>query len=112
MHHLKKEVLTELILNESIEVIVPFSCIGAFSLAYYGPNKHLLSIVREVKNFPVFLAPVVKMALIDSGSLLLAGAALLWFCRINILKEYCKTMKKYWIYLVAFGGLDICGVIH
>ena len=110
MQKLKKEVLTELILNESIEVIVPISFIGAFSLAYYGPNKDLLLIVREIKTLPIFLAPVVKMALIDSGSLILAGAALLWFCRINILKEYCKTMKKYWIYLASFGGLDMCQV--
>ena len=110
MQNFKKEVLTELILNEAIEVIVPISFIGTFSLAYYGPNKDLLSIVKDVKNLPVFLTPVVKMALIDSGSLILAGAALLWFCQINILKEYCETMKKYWIYLVSFGGLDICVV--
>ena len=39
MENLKEEILTELVLNESIEVIVPFSFIGVFSLAYYGPNK-------------------------------------------------------------------------
>ena len=110
MQTLKEEALTELILNESFEVIVPFSFIGAFSLAYYGPNKDTLWIVREVKNLHVFLAPVFKMALIDSGSLILAGAALLWFCRINIVQEYCKTMKKYWIYLAFWGGIDICNV--
>ena len=110
MQKLKKEVLTELILNESIEVIVPFSFIGAFSLAYYGPNKNTLWIVKDVKNLHVFLAPVLKMALIDSGSLILAGVALLWCCRINILQEYCETMKKYWIYLASFGGLNICQV--
>ena len=110
MQNVKKELLTELILNEFIEVIVPFSFIGAFSLAYYGPNKDTLWIVREVKHLPVFLAPVVKMALIDSGSLILAGAALLWFCRINILREYCETIRKYWIYLASMGGLDICQV--
>ena len=107
MHNFKKEVLTELILNESIEVIVPFSFIGAFSLAYYGPNKNTLLIVKEVKNLPIFLAPILKMALIDSGSLILAGVALFWCCRINILQEYCETMKKYWMYLVSFGGIYI-----
>lgn len=107
MHHLKKEVLTELILNESIEVIIPVSFIGAFSLAYYGPNKNTLWIVKDVKNLPFFLAPVLKMALIDSGSLILAGVALFWYCRINILQEYCETMKKYWMYLVSFSGIFI-----
>ena len=110
MANLKKEILTELILNESIEVIVPFSFIGVFSLAYYGPNGDMLLILREVNNLPVFLAPVLKMALIDSGSLIIAGLALLWFCRINILKEHCDTMKKYWLYLASFGGLDVCQV--
>ena len=110
MENLKEEILTELVLNESIEVIVPFSFIGVFSLAYYGPNRDMLWIVREVKNLPVFLAPVIKMALIDSGSLIIAGLVLLWFCRINILKEYCVTMKKYWLYLASFGGLDVCHV--
>ena len=110
MQNLKKEILTELILNESIEVIVPFAFIGVVSLAYYGPNRDMLLIVREVNNLPVFLAPVLKMALIDSGSLIIAGLALLWFCRINILKEYCDTMKKYWLYLASFGGYDVCHV--
>ena len=57
-----------------------------------------------------FMIPIVEMAVIDSGSAMLAGVLLWQFCRINILKEYLKMIKKYWIHLLFWGGIYISGV--
>ena len=108
---LKKEVLTELILNECVEIMVPIAYIGSFLSAYYGPNRNKLGGVgcsiwnnHEVENLQLSIMPVVQMALLDSGSALLSTACLWWFCRINFLREYCITIKKYWLYIAFYGG--------
>ena len=111
---IKKEVLTELILNEIIEVVVPIACIGSFSMAYYGPNKNILGNVgcaiwhfKKIESLSSFLMPVIKMTFLDSLSAMIAGISLWWFCRINFYAEYCKTIKKYWKVLASRGGVWI-----
>ena len=108
--NMKEDILTELILNETVEILLPIAFIGTFASAFYGPNKNKLWHIGEMENLMEYLLPIVKMALIDSGSLILAGIFLRWFCRINILREYCCTIKKYWIYLAFWGGSCIASV--
>ena len=111
---LKREIMTELILNEFLEVVVPIAFIVSFSIAYHGPNKDILGGVgcsiwhyKRVEDLYAFLMPVAEMALIDAVSVVLAGIALWLFCRINICQEYCIVVNKYWIYLALWGGTII-----
>ena len=108
---LKNEVLTELILNESIEIMVPIAYIVSFLIAYYGPNKNQLGGVgcsiwhtHGVEKLHAIFIPVIQMALCDFGSIFISTACLWWFCRINLLREYCVIIKKYWLYIALFGG--------
>ena len=103
----KRVILTELILNECVEMMLPIAFIGTFSMAYYGPNRNNFWKIGKIDSLQTFLTPVVEMALIDSASVILASAALLWFCRINIFSEYTKAIKKYWIFLAFWGGFII-----
>ena len=64
----------------------------------------------KVENLSSFIWPIVEMAIIDSGSIIIATALLWRFCHVNILQEYCKVMKKYWIYLALSGGTFVAGV--
>ena len=106
-----EEAITELVLNETVEIIVPLAFIGSFTASYYGPNKDILGNVgctiwehQKVDDPWTHIFPVVIMALIDSISVILV-VILLWnFTNINFFKEYCKTIKKYWIHLVFHGG--------
>ena len=121
---LKKEVLTELILNEIIEILAPIAFIGTTLIAYYGPNRDNLTIFdctgkwiserwiclsREM-DIRSFLRPVLVMTLIDSGSVVISAVFLWWHCRINIWVEYCRTINNYWIHLAVWGGTFISGV--
>ena len=109
---LKQDAMTELIINETVELIVPIAFIASFSSAYYGPNRDRLGNVgckiwqfNKVENIQEVLIPVVEMALLDSTSVLVA-IALLWnFCNMNILKECNTVIKKYWVYIGSLGGL-------
>lgn len=114
---LEKEILTELILNEYVEVAVPIALVGSVSAAYYGPNKDTLGTIgckiwhhQKMEDLQSFLMPVLEMTLIDFLSTILAWALLWYFSRINIWREYCKTIKHYWIYLALWGGAIISAV--
>ena len=105
-----EQVIEELILNETIEMIVPLAFIGSFVIAYYGPNKNILGNIgcaiwkfKKVEDLTPLIA-VAEMALLDTGSAILAGGLLWMFCRINIFHEYCKTIKKYWVHVAFHGG--------
>ena len=87
--------MTDLILNEFVDVLVPLAFISSFSIAHYGPKRETSWNVREVTDMLIFLIPVAEMALIDAGSVVLAGILLWKFCCINILGEYCMTIKFY-----------------
>ena len=100
----KKEILTQLILNETVEILLPIAFIGAYLSVYYGTNKSKMWHIAVNENVLEFLIPVIKMAVIDSGSLIQAGITLQWFCQINILREYCTTIKNYWVYIAFWGG--------
>ena len=97
--------------------MIPIAFIGSFATAYYGPNKYNLGMAgcsiwtfQKVEDFFIYIIPVVEMSLIDSTSLFVAGVSLWWFCKINIFKEYCNTIKKYWIHVAFWGGIYMSGV--
>ena len=114
---LKDEVTTDLILNEYVGMMLPIAFIATFSLGYFGPNKDKLGNIgvaiwyyEKVEDIQAFLTPVVELALIDAGCAVLTGLLLWASCRINIFKQYCITIKKYWKYLAYCGGATISGV--
>lgn len=112
----KGQIVEELILNETIEMIVPLAFIGSFLMAYYGPNKDILGNIgcaiwqfKKIEGLAPLVA-VAEMALLDSVSALLAGGLLWKFCRINIFHQYCGTIKKYWAHVAFKGGSFLSSV--
>jgi len=110
----EKEVLTELILNEIIEVIVPFAFICSFAMAYYGPNAGILGNIgndywtfRKVDDITRIVKSALTMSLIDFLSAVTAITVLWKYCRINALKECCKVFKKYWQILCIHAAMNV-----
>ena len=108
----------ELILNETIEVLVPLAFIVSYATAFYGPNYDKLGSVgcnywtfQKVENIKSFLTPVVFMEMVDFGTAVVSGILLWRLCNINIIKEYCSTIKRYWIILAFSGAYNIISVI-
>ena len=109
------DTVAELVLNETIEVLVPVAFIGSFAISYFGPNREILLFnlgcglwkPAELGIFNSIVMPVVYMALLDFSSAVIAGILLWKFCRINILREYCKTSHKYWLTLALYEATMI-----
>ena len=118
---MKEYAITDLILNEIVEIMVPTSFVISCYMGYYGPNKDILGIIGctlwhqpNVETLIDFVSPVIEMALLDSCSLIVAGGILWWFCNINIVEECCKITKKYWKDLAFHGAsfLSAVSIMH
>ena len=113
----KNEALTELILNETVEVFAPCASIGSFLIAYYGPNYGILGNVgcsywtfQAPKNLIDLFTPVLLMTVIDTGSAVVAGIALWKFCRINIFWKYCEVIQQFWLIIGWYGSFMLSAV--
>ena len=107
----------ELVLNETIEVIVPIAFIVSYTIVFYGPNHDVMGNVgcdywtfQKVEDLNAFLMPVLLMALVDCSSGLVSGVLLWKYCRINIVREYCIVIRRYWAILGLLGAAYLFSV--
>ena len=111
---LKKDIrnnIHSLVLNETIEVVVPLAYFITFFIAYYGPNATILGNVRnsywdykEVKDVGKLFKAGMEMFSIDTTSSIICGIVLYKFCKMNLFQEYCKLIKQCWAMIAAYLG--------
>ena len=98
----KKLLMQCLVLDETFEVLTLLVHTIGSTLVMIGPNQ---AIFRELRNFEdidanqLFFDMLILIAIEILGSLI-CGLILQTFCSINLLKEFCYLMKKYW-FIVA-----------
>ena len=105
----KNEMMTELILIETVEFVVPVMFMVTFAITFYGPNAYIIGNVRndywqyqKVDNLTSYLTGAFKMTMIDALSGLISLVLLRWFCNINAVLIFIKIIKKYGL-LLAFN---------
>ena len=105
----KREMITELILNETVEFVVPVMFMVTFAITFYGPNAYIIGNVRnaywqyqKVDNINLYLTGAFKMTLIDALSGVISSILLRWFCNINAISIFIKVIKEYGL-LLAFN---------
>ena len=110
----ENEVLTELVLNEVIEIIIPFAFICSFAIAYYGPNSGILGNIgndywtfRKVNDITPLVKSALTMSLIDFLSAIITMIVLWKCCRINAIQQCCKVLKKYWQILSIQSAMNV-----
>ena len=111
----KEEAIISLVLNETIEVLVPSAYSITFILAYYGPNASILGNIRNsywtyeaVRDVGKLFTALCKMFILDLGSAIISSIFLWKCCRINLFQEYCNVMKKYWPVMT----LKLAGIMY
>lgn len=109
----KESAVISLITVETIEVLIPLGYSLAYATAFYGPNATLFVGVKstyfgyteqEIESVFSFLF---TMFAADTFGGALISAILAWKCNINVLKEYCKIMQKYWFILLIYMSSDL-----
>ena len=109
----RNKVMLMLIVNETVEAVVPLSYAIGFALAFYGPNAKLIGNVRgshfglkEVEDVQHLYLVLFQMFGIDACAMILSSIALWIFCQINLIQEFCNVIKKYWMILdIKLAGL-------
>ena len=115
----KKSAIVSLVTVEFIETSIPLLYAFGLIAAYYGPNASLMIgikneyfgiIVPPITDLQNVLTVLLMMAAIDAISGILIGTLLGFFCKINIFKELCEILQKYWIHLSIFMGGEVMHV--
>ena len=109
-----KETLTELIINEVIEIFVPFAFVITYTISYYGPNAAILGNIgndywhfKKVESIIPLIRSALIICLIDFLSTLIS-AFLLWkYCQINLLREVSAVFKKYGFILAIHAAANV-----
>ena len=99
----KQKAVLKLLLAELCEGLIPLAYAIGFSMAYYGPNGHLIGNVRNgywqyqmVCDASWTLLVMFGLFSLDLICLLLNSRILWVFSNVNLFDEFCMTMQKYW----------------
>jgi hypothetical protein len=113
----KEEMISELILSEAIEFLIPAFFMVTFTISYYGPNAELIGGVQselwhhvKVDDIGSFLYGAFQMILVDSLSAVISCVLLKIFCNINVFGECMKIMKRHSVFTTVFITLTTNGV--
>ena len=97
---------TKLLLAELVEGFTPIVYAICMSMAYFGPNSELFINIGsnfwgkpiENINYVFFMMVLLYSVDVISASI---NAILLWkFTKINMQKEFCGVLTKYWLFMV------------
>ena len=98
----------ELVLSETIDVVASSAYAITLAAAYYGPNATILGNIRNsywtfkgIQDIEKTLTAVFQIAAIDLGIGAICGLVLWNCCKINLLQEFCKLMKTYWLVIAV-----------
>ena len=93
----------DLVINETIEVLIPLAYFSTFLIAYYGPNSNLFIGIRkscwginEIEDIEKVIIAGLEMFILDLSSAIISGLILYKYCSINLLQKFCMTIKQCW----------------
>ena len=99
---------------ETVEGMVPLAYAIAFTMAYLGPNGHLIGNVRlgiwafeAVKDVRKLFGILFALFGIDFLSMVLNGYCMTRYEKANFLHELLQFLQKYWILLAIRLAFDI-----
>ena len=106
-----------LAISEILEILVPLSYTLTFIVAYHGPNATILTGVKNdywnqtpADNIGRVLAAELMLFSVDFAALVVVLVLLWHFCKINLLKEFCRSLQAYWILITTLTGMLISKV--
>ena len=99
----RRNKISDLAISELLESMIPFISGLAYASAYFGPNANLIRNVGSnffggtiIEDIEYFYIVMLELFTVDLIAMILSTACLHYFCNINLIQEFCKTLKKYW----------------
>ena len=96
-----------LIINESVEIIMPISYVVTLLMAYYGPNSKILGNIknsewqyRAIEDIGSSMKWMAILFSVDIVSAMICIVLIYRICKIDILKIYLQLQNQLW-YILA-----------
>jgi len=103
-----------LIIKETLKVLLTITYCLIFCIAYFGPNAEILGNIKndywQYKKVEDIRVPLTKLAmflLVDLLRIMLNYFILWKNCRISLFAEYCKLMATYWKPITMYVTMQI-----
>ena len=109
--------ILNLIINESLEFLMPIAYVICLLMAYYGPNAKILGNIKnsywqyiEIEDLEKTLLWIGMMFTVDIASAVISFAVLWIRCKINIIKMYLQVQNEIWFIMAIQQGYLISEV--
>ena len=96
-----------LIINESVEILMPVAYVVTLLMAYYGPNAEILGNIKNsewqymaIEDIGSSMKWMGLLFSVDIVSAVICIGLIYCFCKINILKMYLQIQNQLW-YILA-----------
>lgn len=102
------ERITILVIAELVEGFTPVIYAMTITMAYYGPNTHLISDVgntywgEEIENIENLYIMMLLLFGIDTMSAIINSVCLWRLLYVDMLSEFCRVLKKYGFGIAIF----------
>ena len=106
-HNKKRmETILALIINETVEFLVPIAYCITITMAYYGPSGQVIGNIKNsywqysaINNMENTLQWLAIFFVVDLMSLFISVLLLLVLCKINLINIYFQLLKEAWLIL-------------
>ena len=109
--------MLNLIINESVEILLPIAYVICFLMAYFGPNAEIMGNIKNgywqfiaIDDLGDNLMWLGIMFVMDLGSSVISVIVLWRYCKINVLKIYLQMQNQIWAILAIEQGYMISEV--
>ena len=116
-HKRKIDLLSEVIINESTELMMPIFYSVCMVMAYTGPNSKIIGNIGNsswhfsaIENIYENLLWILVIFSVDLGSCLLTFILIWRFTKMNIFKMYLQMQKLMWYTLAIHQGYMVTEV--
>ena len=105
--------ITKVILAELIEGFAPIIYGAAIAMAYFGPNANILSTVgndywgKKMDGIGSLFETMFALFAFDTLSATINSFCLWKFLNVNMLKEICKSLERYWFFMAITLAVNI-----
>ena len=103
-----RNLLISLMVNEIVEFVTAVSFLVCLLIAYFGPNSTLLGNVKSthfhyepISDIYSYVSILCYLVIVDIACILITGASLWFFARVNILRANAFMQKDHWIMMTA-----------
>ena len=107
-----------LIINESVEILMPIAYVVTLLMAYYGPNAEILGNIKNsewqymaIEDIGSSMKWMGLLFSVDIVSAVICIVLIYCFCKINILRMYLQIQNQLWYILAieeAYILTEVC----